>query len=221
MAMTDYGAIVFKNGEFINKEEFFMDMKKSVGWEDWKNVRYKDCPRVECVMGDEYSPCTQCEDCHYDKEQQHYVDCKGNTFRVGEHLKGNYFAYIGDEEFTLGFYKCICKVAINKKVVGDIWGNHDIIGKGSDGLSIIRNYKSHTWEFDGYKIHIKTIAPTIYLAEVRYKDDIYHIIYGYGIDPTPRVWNKIKVKYLGKRVSNRVDRLIEKYWTKKEISHGN
>ena len=216
MAMIDYGAIVFKNGEFINKKEFFMDMEKSVGWADWKNVRYPDCPRVECVMGDDYSPCTQCPDCHYNKDTYSWTDCKGVSFVTDNHLKGNYYAYIGDKDFTIAFYKCFFKVTINQEVVGDVWGNREDSGvKDKDGFTVYINHKSKVWKFGDYKIHVKTIGPTVFLANIHYKGNWYHVIYGYGIDPTPEVWNNIKVRYLGKRVSNRVDRLIEKYWTKK------
>lgn len=216
MAMMDYGVMVFKNGEFINQDEFFMDMKKSVGWEDWKDVRYPDCPRIECVLGDEYSPCTQCEDCHYNPETSEYIDCKGNSFKSGDHIKGNFFAYIGDEDFTIAFYKNSCKIMINKLPAGSIWCNYEVSEKeSSDGYSNIIKHMSKVWEFDKYKIHVKTIDPRVHLASFCYKEDQYHVIYGYGIDPTLRVWNKVKVRYLGKRTSIRVDRLIEKYWTKK------
>lgn len=216
MAMMDYGALVFKNGEFINKEEFFMDMKKSVGWEDWKAIRYDDCPRVEYVMGDGYSPCTQCEDCHYNKETCLYTDCKGNLFSAGNHLKGNYFAYIGDEEFTVAFYKNSIVIAINKERVGDIFCNYEFSKvPNSHGYRDYIRHKSKTWNIGGHDIHVKEISSRVHLATIYYKGDRYNVIYGYGIDPTPRVWNQIKVRYLGKRVSNKVDRLIEKFWTKK------
>lgn len=216
MAMMDYGALVFKNGEFINKEEFFMNMKKSVGWEDWKDIRYDDCPRVECVMGDSYSPCTQCEDCHYNSETGQYTDCKDNTFTVRGHLKGNYFAYIGDEEFTVAFYKEMVVVAVNKEIVGDIFCNYEFSEVlDSDGCHSYIRHKSKTWNIGGHDIHVKEVSPSVFTATIYYKGDRYNVIYGYGIDPTPRVWNQVKVRYLGKRVSTKVDRLIEKFWTKK------
>ena len=77
MAYIDYGAIVFKNGKLISTE-MFEDMKTAVGWEDTKNDKY-----------------------HSYKDGE-----KEDNYMVPLNLKGNYFAYIGDGDCTIAFYKC-------------------------------------------------------------------------------------------------------------------
>ena len=42
--MLDYGAVVFKNGVQINKEQYFMNMNEAVGWDDDDNSNKLDKP---------------------------------------------------------------------------------------------------------------------------------------------------------------------------------
>lgn len=65
-------------------------------------------------------------------------------------------------------------------------------------------------------IHIREIIDRVALASFKYKDDFYNIVFGYGIDPTKRVWGSIKVQYLGKKKARKVDNVYRRLITKWE-----
>lgn len=213
MAMIDYGAIVFKNGKFINKNEFFMDMEKAVGWVDVPNILYPDCDHTYDYDGRCSSDCGDCPRAQYEDrvfEGEHYKkvtgDCRGNSLHHENQINGNYFAYIGNKKLTLAFYKCYFAICVDGKHVKHIWGTRDELNH--DHMVLREN-------INGIDIVIKKIAPTIYTLSVVIDGDHYHVIYGYGIDSSPRIWNKIKVRYIGKKYAKDVDKLIAKYWNDK------
>ena len=108
---------------------------------------------------------------------------------------GDYFVYVGDSHVTVCFYKTYFVVFLNG-------GKVDAVLPG-DWRSIQR-------EYDGAKVRVKRIADWVFHFSMKYNGDRYHVIYGYGIDPDKKVWDHVKVDYLGKNVSRKVDRLMGK-----------
>lgn len=209
MAMIDYGALVFKNGMLVNENEFFMDMKESVGWVDIEPIRVPDCSCLIDVLGhgDMRSDCKNCPRAQYVKHEvdgklRKYInaDCMGRKLYETP-LNENYFAYVGDKKLTLAFYKTTCTIVVDGKVIETIWGTN-------------KNNTTHRvlhLNYAGVDIKINRFVPgNVLHASLAYNGDFYHIIYGYGIDSNLKTWNKIKVQYLGKRSAKGVDKLIKK-----------
>jgi len=59
----------------------------------------------------------------------------------------------------------------------------------------------------GYKY---IFVDEVTLMSFQYKGDFYNIIYGCGIDSSPKIWHKVKGRYLGKKVARKVDNLYRK-----------
>jgi hypothetical protein len=207
MAMIDYGAVVFKNGKQIN-HEFFDDMLVAVGWVDRKRKLYEDCDRV---WGHGVSDCVDCPRA----KREHRVmddgyeydmvvgDCRGNELPKGGSIDGNYFAFAGDGDFTLAFYKTGVLVVIGKEPADHIWE----CGYRHYGDPDRRSYRA---EYGGIRIRIKHVCKNVYHLSMVYKGDYYHVVYGGGIDPDMDVWNRVKVQYLGGRGAKAVDRLYKR-----------
>lgn len=162
MAIIDYGAVLFKNGECQNKDEFFMNMQDAVGWCD--------------------------------------MDAKGN-----DRINGNYFAYAGDEHMTVAVYKGRLDVFVDRKPALELWGMTPDASWSSR--------MSYRFLLGGAEFCLRQVGKDNYVfwLQFSYKGDHYNIVYGYGIDPDFRVWNKVKVCYLGRRTSRRVDRLYQRF----------
>jgi len=203
MAFIDYGAVVFKNGKFINRNEFFQDMLTEVGWEDWKNIRYEGCTFLDKDTG-----CSNCYECPYANYIHHndpelgewdtfVSDCKGNVIEKNR-IKNNYFAYIGDEDLTIGFYKYWFVIYTNKKEFN---------------YAFSLKKKAYTFNINGAHIHMKSLddANRVWKCEMSYKGNKYTIVYGYGIDSNIETWNSVKYKYLDKKLANKVDRIYKKF----------
>ena len=73
-----------------------------------------------------------------------------------------------------------------------------------------RKHKSKRFECGGVNIHMKEISDDVYHMSFQYKGDFYNIIYGCGIDSSPKIWHKVKVRYLGKKVARKVDNLYRR-----------
>lgn len=214
MAMIDYGALVFKDGQFINQNEFFMTMEKAVGWVDYPFIRYPDCGYIDY----DRSKCDGCPRAHFEiktfegEEYKSYTtDCQDNPINRAnagiDVINGNYYAYIGNKHFTLAFYKQKMAICIDGKLKEEIWMHFN---------EKTQNKKSVHLTIEGYTIDIKDIAEgSIFDTHVSIDGSHYHVIFGYGIDPDMKVWNRVKVQYLGKKFSKKIDNLINRYWTKK------
>lgn len=206
MAMIDYGAVVFKNGKQIN-HDMFMDMKESVGWEDHPKNRYHDC---DCLTSDGYSDCGECsrsQKNHYsDPELGEWdsvvADCRGNKILIDGKLSGNYFAYVGDNVLTFCFYKYSCVAVADGKIKGRFWG--------AEQYTRGRGRMVYRGEIKGTSFCIRLLSWSVCHFSMVYKGDVYHVVYGYGIDANTRIWNNTKVQYLGKKVSRKVDNLYKR-----------
>ncbi len=201
MAMIDYGAVVFKNGKKMN-HEMFTDMEEMVGWVDHPKKRYEDCVLVD-KWG--WSDCDKCELAQFEIRHTDTFgdyrnttgDCRGKPIYQGG-MEGNYYAFAGDRDLTFGFYKCRFVAASEEDgVIDEFWGRYDL-----SNMSFRLSYK-------GVPVHVKYLGHNVYHFSMMYKGDSYHVVYGYGIDAEEKIWNKVKVEYLGKRIANKVDRLYE------------
>lgn len=206
MAMIDYGAVVIKNGKVVNKNMFFMNMLEAVGWVDQRRIRHEDCD----VFTDP-SPLIAQSNCDYcnrarfkiiqGNEKMTIVDCHGEPLPdKAPHIDKNYFAYVGDQHFTVAFYKYTSIILVDGVEKKYMWCLD----------ATTRNRKSKCFECGGVKIHLKEISGDVYHMSFQYKGDFYNIIYGCGIDSSPRVWHKVKNRYLGKRVARKVDNLYRR-----------
>ena len=197
MAVIDYGCVVIKNGIVQNTYDFFMDMEKSVGWIDKDLKDITDTKQYEGVMN------------------------------------GNYMGYIGDKDLTICFYKCYERVHlgfINLENI-NIPSIDEMLYMSNNKINdyhlswdyewINDYYYSESWISKKFKIevpnygivdvNVKYIAPSVKMLWMTYKGDHYRVIYGYGIDSNWKTWNKIKVKYLGKKLSKKIDSIYRAY----------
>lgn len=201
--MIDYGAVLKKNGKIMNCEKFFMDMETAVGWTDNPRIKYEDC---NCI--DEYGY-SDCQNCHRANRTFHSTpdlgewyqlnsDCRGVVPVFSSAMGGNYFVYAGDRDFVIGFYKthfAILLAGMEKKEV--IWRDC--------------NRFSFTIERGGVKIKVKALndKKDAFYARFHYKGDLYEVVYGYGIDSNPCVWNKVKHIYTDKKTI----RFVDHFWS--------
>lgn len=206
MAMIDYGAILKKNGKIVNRDEFFMDMETAVGWTDYPHVKYEDC---DCLDEDGHSDCCNCPRatlfiCAFDDDfegvKDFVSDCRGVKSDY-HHMEGNWFAYAGDTDFVVGFYKqMVITWYKGKKRIH--WLKWDYAKKYSIYI-----------EVGGIKLHFKALSKSkdVYYGRFYYKGDLYEVVFGYGIDSTQSTWNRIKKTYCDKKTI----KFVDKFWEEK------
>ncbi len=217
MAMIDYGALLKINGKIVNRNEFFMDMQKAVGWVDYPRIRYEDC---NCLDDEECSNCGECpraQKRHMSDpelgEWDHIIgDCKGNKLCIDDKIDQNYFAYAGDEDFTVAVYKTgavltnkdgSLYICIWNLILGDkekYWEPH--INR------MARNITIQVGKMPVY-IRIKRLGESrIFYMRFWYKNDLYELVYGYGIDSDKEVWDMVKTRYANKKTI----KFVDKFW---------
>lgn len=149
MAMIDYGAIAFKNGKLISTE-MFTPMVDMVGWEDTENDAYES--------------------------RSHIVGEPESDYMKPIKLKGNYFAYVGDKDCTLAFYKEQI-VVVERYDDGTFSYHHECFN--------CTNYIWSKWEDyagEGFA-KIKVTKRNGYLVcKWKYRGDKYKVYFGYGVD---------------------------------------
>lgn len=217
MAMIDYGAVVFKNGEQIN-HELFSDMMKSVGWVDYPKKRWPDCNYTDSTGHSQcYEECPRTkkerrvyEDGDYRDEYEVVVaDCRGKEPKhFKDRIEGNYFAYVGDEHLTICFYRVKSEIIVDKKSVLTLWRLFD----NDEQWVYDWNHKSIKIILDDIIIFVKCITEqdNVYHMKFYYNGDYYDIVYGYGIDPDMKLWNKIKKDYYYKVDSRKIENLYKR-----------
>ena len=152
MAYTDYGAIAFKNGKIISTE-VFTPMIDMVGWEDTENDVYES--------------------------RSHIVGESESDYMKPIKLNGNYFAYVGDKDCTLAFYK-------EQIVIVERYGD-GTFGRYHEFFNFTP-YKWYKWEKyvginDGKFPKVKVTKRNGYLVcKWKYKGDKYKVYFGYGVD---------------------------------------
>ena len=149
MAMIDYGAIAFKNGKLISTE-MFTPMIDMVGWEDTDDDVYESRPYS---IGEPKS--------NYTKPLK---------------LKNNYFAYIGDSDCTLAFYKC--QLVIAERCADGTF-------RYCDEWFNCTNYTWSKWE-EYAGVNLEKVKVTkrngYFVCKWEYKGDKYKVYFGYGVD---------------------------------------
>jgi hypothetical protein len=88
-------------------------------------------------------------------------------------LKDNYFAYIGDKDCTIAFYKTTMRIV--DKFEGDFYNKVEYFGNSE---YIWRKWES--WQ-DGNNI-IVTKRNGYFVCKWKYKGDKYKVYFGYGVD---------------------------------------
>lgn len=216
MAMIDYGAILKINGKIVNRNEFFMDMQKAVGWVDYPRIRYEDC---DCIDED---GCSDCGECPRHKvnhmsdpelgEWDHVTgDCRGNEISVDGKIDRNYFAYAGDEDFTVAAYKTGF-IMTDKKASFKLCCYNLILGDGEKWEPhISRMARNITIQVNDKPVHVRIKrlgeANSFYMR-FWYKDNLYQMVYGYGIDSDKEVWDKVKTRYADRKTI----RFVDEFW---------
>lgn len=148
MEAFDYGAIAFKNGKLISTE-VFTPMIDMVGWEDSINDVYES-------------------NSHEDGESE-------SNYTKPINLKGNYFAYIGDAECTLAFYKD-CLVIVEKYYNEVFSYRYNYFGS--------TKYTWLKWEdfTKGFAKVKVTKRNGYYICKWKYKGDKYRVYFGHGVN---------------------------------------
>lgn len=88
-------------------------------------------------------------------------------------LKGNYFAYIGDSDCTVAFYKCGLRIV--ERFEDEFWNDSEWFGGSyytwSKWVKWIRGNDMRVTKRNGY-----------YVFKWKYKSDKYKVYFGYGVD---------------------------------------
>lgn len=134
-----------------------------------------------------------------------------------------YSAYIGDWDFCMGFYKYVHNCARLKDGRIEVFELQDTGYPYDPSFASRYNYQRSYRYIDPEtktKVHIKNFDTygTIRICSLYYKGDHYKVIYGYGIENNYYIWEKIKVQYLGKKDSKKVQRLLDRYIKQVQIS---
>ena len=103
---------------------------------------------------------------------------------------------------TIECYKYGCIFSVN--------GKKNKFYGASEAHRYLDCRKSGRYKIGDFFIHIKELCVGIYRMTVSINGEHLTIIYGYVIYNKIQIWNKIKVKYLGKERARIVDREIIK-----------
>ena len=149
MAMIDYGAIAFKNGKLISTD-MFTPMIDMVGWEDTEKDVYES--------------------------REHKAGETESDYMKPIKLNDNYFAYVGDSDCTLAFYKC--QIVIAERYNDGTFRYHREYFNCT-------NYTWSKWEYytgEGFA-KIKVIKRNGYfVCKWNYRGNKYKVYFGYGVD---------------------------------------
>lgn len=119
------------------------------------------------------------------KSAKYNID--GNVFE--ETIKGNYFSYIGDKDLLICVYKCGLTIVSNNKVL------RFINGLEKDPYL---NYKTMVYKFEvnGVKFYLKRLneQSNRYKLRFEYKNNLYEVLYGYGVDVDKNKWYDVTKK---------------------------
>ena len=121
---------------------------------------------------------------------------RGDPDRVS-FIKGDFFAYAGDMDFMLCFYKYRVLVIFNGLYVGDVWITYDIkppyekrLNLFGSGIDVIFECIDHKGRVNEYWNRYE--YPTKYKVSWEYKGHKYVAYTGYGIDSKQSVYDRIK-----------------------------
>ena len=102
-------------------------------------------------------------------------------------LNGNYFAYVGDSDCTIAFYK-EHMVIVEKFDDGDFYYKYEYFGSTKYTWS---KWEDYTWNDFINPCKIKVTKRNGYLVfKWKYKGDKYKVYFGYGVDlPYYKKWH--------------------------------
>lgn len=116
-----------------------------------------------------------------------------------------YFICLGDEHFYVGIYKFAIDIYKNNERIGRVYDlyYYTISSQGdnySDSGRILAQYKYKCKiEINGVTLEIKRLfCDDKYYLKFRYKEDLYEVVYGYGVASKIENWYGLtpKVKKL-------------------------
>ena len=136
-------------------------------------------------------------------ENEMFMDMENSVGCKIDGMDGQYFVYAGDSELIVAAYKMVLRVASNGEL-GPMW----FTLARDDEMYTDRKVRHEYYK--GVHLIIKEVWHGVYHAKFTYKGDFYNIIYGHGIDPDFKVWDKVKVIYLGKKGARKVDNLYKR-----------
>lgn len=107
-------------------------------------------------------------------------------------------------------YKHYCEISLRDELVLDLHGVYE----RTPGSTVFDFYghriSAHYNIGDKYMVHVKEITPGVQRLKVSHGGMRLTVLYGYGIDNNPKVWDETKVLYLGKHRATVVDKEISK-----------
>ena len=184
MAALDYGALVKKNGILIT------DPNGSI-FQNYSTLSY----------GREVTESNELKEKKFYREGDESLR-KNLVWHSPEQLVsviGNYMAVVGDSDYLVATYKATL-IVCDKEQCLDYW----YLDKDN---SVVKRLVT---PFGTIKIKSWTPgAGSVGVATFNYKGDFYEILFGYGIDPSPKyTYSKRIEKYLGKKLANKVRRWL-------------
>ena len=110
-----------------------------------------------------------------EKDTYTHYELSGNI-KLPLRLKDNYFAYVGDEDCTIAFFKE--SIIITEKLSwGDFMRHYESFGN----TSAYYKWSKYDW-FAGRKKIKVTKRNGYYVCKWKYKGDKYKVYFGYGVD---------------------------------------
>ena len=180
--MIDYGAVVKKNGKIITDPEGDL-------FQNYSTLRYEKDADFNVIVNE--SEVTY----HYTRydynwEGNRCIETNPRDESEQYSMCGNNYAVIGDKDALIGFYKCGFKIALDK-VIDDRESNkseNKFYYVGDYFNDYKRKFKINSKIFRQFKVKRldDRSDEAVYLARFYYKDDLYEVLFGYGIDPKPK-----------------------------------
>lgn len=67
------------------------------------------------------------------------------------------------------------------------------------------------FDINDAKYRVKEICDSVYMAQIYKGENKFFCIFGYGIDNDKDCWDKIKVEFLGKKNSKKIDKILKHF----------
>ncbi len=194
MAMMDYGALLRVNGKFINKDKgMFVDMKDQCGFELERAYTKKDCYDIS---GNYFVYAGKPDLLLVFYKTHFHVIQNGRVIRTwwaGNWVFNNEIFNVGSVDISVG----VIDKDLHREYYGSDFDELDRefylynYGKRLGNMHIQRRFKRTRRNYGLVKGSSK------YIATWEFNSDKYEVIFGYGIDPTEKVYNDIKYDSYG------------------------
>jgi len=196
MAMSDYGAMVKKNGIIITQKhgglfQNYTDLKYVCEYDTITNPdgtwELKECDtNVDETLVQRYAFRVE-----YDEKTEEYITINEGIHPEKFSMAGNYMAVIGDKDFMIGFYKDGFTLVYDGITanIEEVAKQHGFDESTYEWFSAHKKPKVYHLDKIGDLVVKRVTNKTndnVYLAKFEYKGDKYEVLYGYGVDPD---WN--------------------------------